>query len=233
MLEEKDVSSQIHEFHLVVAELTKEGMPLPEPFETGSLIEKLHDSWSDYKSMMKHKRKDMTLEDVIMHIRIEEKNRSREKAAKAKEFTSKENLIKERHDRLHRNHNRQNNRFGRRPTHIQRPKPNHLKPQDCLFTGYPFNSAAYRFLVLNSDVLYSNTIIKSKDAKFFENVFPFKTKVDKQISEKEPQLEAGEGSEIEIRRSKRQRKETNLGDDFYTFLLEDDPLSFKEAITSP
>ncbi|KAK3001526.1 hypothetical protein RJ639_020285 [Escallonia herrerae] len=167
MSEEKDVSSQIHESHLVVAKLTKEGMPLPEPFVTGSLIEKLPESWSDYKSMMKHKRKDMTLEDVIVHIRIEKKNRSREKAAQAKEFALKANLIEERHDRPHGNHNR----------------------------------AAYRFLVLKSDVLDSNTIIELKDAEFFENVFPLKTKVDKQISEKEPQLKAGEGSEIEIRRN--------------------------------
>ncbi|KAK3009756.1 hypothetical protein RJ639_014456 [Escallonia herrerae] len=103
-------------------------MPLPEPFVTGSLIKKLPGSWSDYKSMMKHKRKEMTLEDVIVHIRIEEKNRSREKAAKAKEFTSKANLIEERHDRPH------GNQIGRTTDlvvglHGQRPKPNHLKPQ--------------------------------------------------------------------------------------------------------
>ncbi|KAK2998418.1 hypothetical protein RJ639_024094, partial [Escallonia herrerae] len=109
MLEEKDVSSQIHEFHLVVVELSKEEMPPLEPFVTGSLIEKLPESWSDYKSMMKHKRKDMTLEDVIVQIRIEEKNKSCEKATKAKEFTSKANLIEERHDRPHENYKRQNN----------------------------------------------------------------------------------------------------------------------------
>ena len=33
--------------------------------------------------------------------------------------------------------------------------------------------------------------------------------------------------------SKRDRKETNLGDGFYTFLIYDDPKSYKEAITSP
>ncbi|KAK3023360.1 hypothetical protein RJ639_043441 [Escallonia herrerae] len=150
MSEETDVSSQIHESHLVVAKLTKEGMPLPEPFVTGSFIKKLPDSWSDYKSMMKHKRKDMTPEDVIVHITFVEKNRSHEKAAKAKEFTSKANLIEERHDRPHGNHNRQNNRFGRRPTHGQRPKPNHLKPQgsnfkkkgDCFVCGDSGHHAA-------------------------------------------------------------------------------------------
>ena len=33
--------------------------------------------------------------------------------------------------------------------------------------------------------------------------------------------------------SKKNRKETNLGDGFYTFLIDDDPKSYKEAITSP
>ena len=35
-----------------------------------------------------------------------------------------------------------------------------------------------------------------------------------------------------MRRSKRERKETNLGDDFYTFLVHDDPRSYKEAMTA-
>ena len=33
-------------------------------------------------------------------------------------------------------------------------------------------------------------------------------------------------------RSKRESKETNLGDYFYTFLVDDDPRSYKEAMTS-
>ena len=39
--------------------------------------------------------------------------------------------------------------------------------------------------------------------------------------------------EFEPRRSKRDRKETNLGDGFYTFLIDEDPRSYQEAITSP
>ena len=37
-----------------------------------------------------------------------------------------------------------------------------------MFIGYANNSAAYRFLVLKSYVLESNTIIETKNAKFFE-----------------------------------------------------------------
>ena len=40
-------------------------------------------------------------------------------------------------------------------------------------------------------------------------------------------------SEFEPRMSKRDRKETNLGDGFYTFLIDDDPKFYKEAITFP
>ncbi|XP_020271034.1 uncharacterized protein LOC109846220 [Asparagus officinalis] len=41
-----------------------------------------------------------------------------------------------------------------------------------------------------------------------------------------------EYSEIEIQRSKRERKSTNFGDNFYTFLLDNDPVTYNEAICS-
>ena len=37
----------------------------------------------------------------------------------------------------------------------------------------------------------------------------------------------------DVRRSKRQRKETSFGDDFYTYLVENDPISFLEATSAP
>ena len=40
-------------------------------------------------------------------------------------------------------------------------------------------------------------------------------------------------SHDELRRSKRQRKEISLGDNFYTYLIENEPLSYFEAISSP
>ncbi|KAK3040224.1 hypothetical protein RJ639_028936 [Escallonia herrerae] len=64
----------------------------------------------------------MTLEDVIVHIWIKEKNKSCEKTAKTKEFTLQANLIEERHDKPDGNHNKQNNKLSRSPTHRQNPK---------------------------------------------------------------------------------------------------------------
>lgn len=109
------------------------------------------------------------------------------------------------------------------------------KTADCLFIGYAEHSAAYRFLVLKSDVLDHNTIIESKNADFFENIFPLKSKVDRLVAElpASSYIVPIEESKIEPRRSKRTRKPTNLGDDFFTYLLDNDPLTFRYAISSP
>jgi hypothetical protein len=45
MTNEKDISSQIHEYHNIVAELAKEGDVLLESFVIQCLVEKLLNSW--------------------------------------------------------------------------------------------------------------------------------------------------------------------------------------------
>ena len=72
MTEDRDVSSQIHDYHMLVNDLVTEDIKLHEPFVVGYHIETLPDSWKHYKNSMKHKRKQMSQEYVIIHIRIEE-----------------------------------------------------------------------------------------------------------------------------------------------------------------
>ena len=74
MTEDRDVSSQIHDYHLLINDLAIEDIKLPEPFVANYLAETLTKSWKDYQNNMKHKRKQMSLKDVIIHIRIEEQN---------------------------------------------------------------------------------------------------------------------------------------------------------------
>ncbi|KAJ0103510.1 hypothetical protein Patl1_06354 [Pistacia atlantica] len=125
------------------------------------------------------------------------------------------------------------------------PKRKRLGPRtvDCMFVGYAQNSAAYRFMVIKQEVgLYdANTIIESKNAYFFENIFPKKINCEKALPQNEtfessPQNEtlrnSSKSSELEIRRSKRVRKAKSYGDDYYVFLTEDDPQTYKEAMTS-
>ena len=57
MTEDRDVSSQFHDHHLLINDLAIEDIRLPEPFMVGYLVETFPKSWKDYKNDMKHKRK--------------------------------------------------------------------------------------------------------------------------------------------------------------------------------
>ncbi|OMO63104.1 hypothetical protein COLO4_32715 [Corchorus olitorius] len=93
MSEDKDIKDQINEYHKLVDDLKSENIKLPEEFVAGLLIEKLPDSWRDYKQQLKHKQKQMSLADLIVHIIIEETTRNKIHANKAKEITTKANLM--------------------------------------------------------------------------------------------------------------------------------------------
>ena len=58
------------------------------------------------------------------------------------------------------------------------PKKVKIGPKifDCVFIGYAHNRSAYRFLIHKSEIIdmHANTIIESRNASFFENVFPYK-----------------------------------------------------------
>lgn len=110
---------------------------------------------------------------------------------------------------------------------LPEPKKRKLGPKifDAMFIGYAQNSVVYRFLVIKSDqnLMEVNTIVETKNATFFENVFPMKPDGDNPTGTSHSLPEPRDNLEIEPRRSKRIRKETNFGDDFYTFLVKDDP----------
>ena len=61
---------------------------------------------------------------------------------------------------------------------VPAPKRTKIGPKtvDCVFIGYAHNSNAYRFLVHDSKVsdVHKNMIFESKDASFFEDIFPCK-----------------------------------------------------------
>ncbi|KAK4386389.1 hypothetical protein Sango_2509500 [Sesamum angolense] len=121
------------------------------------------------------------------------------------------------------------------------------KTFDCVFIGYAQNSAAYRFMSL-----HDNSICESRDAEFFELIFPLNKELDNQIASLNKFDSSSNSSMenvVEIRRSKRQKTERSFGPDFLTsfltedpnrideqfvsaFLVDEDPKTYVEAITS-
>ena len=83
---------------------------------------------------------------------------------------------------------------------------------------------------MKSDVQESNTIIETKNAEFFEHIFPLFEQIshtptivdaEKSYDEHVPtSVDDMESTHDELRRSKRPRKEVSFGYDFYTYLIE-------------
>lgn len=122
------------------------------------------------------------------------------------------------------------------------PKVQKLGPKtvDCVFIGYAQSSSAYRFLVHDSKnpEIHKNTIMESRNASFFEDVFPCLNKevespsLPNNEAVREEEQAQSEEEEIEPRRSKRARVEKSFGDDFFTYVVESEPKTYQEAVTS-
>ena len=93
MVDNKDIKLQINKHHKLLKELMAENIELLEQFVARLLINKLPESWNDYKQKLKHKQKQLSLVNLITHIIIEDTNRKEQKATKAKQMTTKANLV--------------------------------------------------------------------------------------------------------------------------------------------
>ena len=114
------------------------------------------------------------------------------------------------------------------------------KTVDCVFIGYAQRSIAYRFLVVKSEVpdMHVDSIMESRDATFFENIFPMKdmhstSRFSSEITPERVAPTVSETSEQPVereeilekddsetpRRSKRQRIVKSFGDDFMVYLV--------------
>ncbi|GJZ79412.1 retrotransposon protein, putative, ty1-copia subclass [Tanacetum coccineum] len=69
-----------------------EGMTLSETFQVAAIIEKLPPSWVEFKNYLKHKRKEMSVEDLVVRLRIEEDNKLAQKDTYTPE-SAKANMV--------------------------------------------------------------------------------------------------------------------------------------------
>ncbi|XP_070043020.1 uncharacterized protein [Nicotiana tomentosiformis] len=72
-----------------------EGMVINEAFQVAAFIEKLHPLWKDFKNYLKYKRKEMTLEDLIIRLRIEEDNKAAEKKSRENSTIMGANIVEQ------------------------------------------------------------------------------------------------------------------------------------------
>ena len=75
MVDSKIVANQVQELQVIIHEIHAEGMVLGESFQVATSIEKLPSAWKDFKNYLKHKQNEMSMEDLVVRLRIEEDNR--------------------------------------------------------------------------------------------------------------------------------------------------------------
>ena len=78
---------------MLLEDLKNEDISLPKKFTVGMLIEKLPESWANYKNNLKHQQKNYIVKELVKHILIENSNRKELRATKAKEIALKANLV--------------------------------------------------------------------------------------------------------------------------------------------
>lgn len=92
MVDSKSVLGQVEELQVLLPEIHTEGMILSESFQVATIIWKLPPLWKDFKKQMKHKRKEMTMEDLLLRLRMEEQTLNLEKRT-VNQFAAKANMV--------------------------------------------------------------------------------------------------------------------------------------------
>ena len=66
-----------------------------DAFQVAAIIEKLPPLWKDFKNYLKNKCKEMTVEDLIVRVRIKEDNKTAEKRSHGNSAISGVNFVEE------------------------------------------------------------------------------------------------------------------------------------------
>ncbi|KAB2634313.1 DNA polymerase zeta catalytic subunit-like [Pyrus ussuriensis x Pyrus communis] len=119
------------------------------------------------------------------------------------------------------------------------------KTVDCIFIGHANNSSTYRFLVHKSEIanIHINTILESTEAEFFEEIFPYKDRsyvLNKRVHEvttrndddNHASTSRVQSQDLEPRKSKRAKIAKDFDPDFFTFVTEEKPQTYKAALES-
>ncbi|CAM8880967.1 unnamed protein product [Rhodiola kirilowii] len=84
MVDTRSVMEQFNELTRILGQFTQYGMKMDDAISVSSIIDKLPPSWKDFKRTLKHKKEEMSLEELGGELCVEESIRMQEDA-KAKE----------------------------------------------------------------------------------------------------------------------------------------------------
>ena len=95
MIDSKTVVNKVQKLQVIIHDLLAEGLIVNDAFQVAAIIEKLPPLWKDFKNYLKHKRKEMTVEDLIVGLRIEKDSKAAEKRSRGNSTISGVNFVEE------------------------------------------------------------------------------------------------------------------------------------------
>ena len=81
MTDDKPIMEHTHEYENMMANVLLKGMKMCEILQANVLLEKFPPSWSHCWNHLKHRKKDLKLQDLISQMRTEEANRLKDQLA--------------------------------------------------------------------------------------------------------------------------------------------------------
>ena len=93
MANNRSVVEQAHEIQCIAKELEHAKCALPDKFVAGCIIAKLPSSWRNFATTLKHKRQEISVENLIASLDVEEKARAKDTAERGGEGQSSANMV--------------------------------------------------------------------------------------------------------------------------------------------
>ncbi|XP_042972832.1 uncharacterized protein LOC122304639 [Carya illinoinensis] len=95
MVDSRPIVEQFNEIMHILDQFTQHNMKMDDSISVSSIIDKLPPSWKGYKRSLKHRKEEMSLEDLSQHLHIEEQIRLRDDKEEHESLTSIMHMIEE------------------------------------------------------------------------------------------------------------------------------------------
>jgi hypothetical protein len=93
------IVEQAHEIQCMAKELDHLKIVLPDRFVAGCIIAKLSSTWRNFATSLKHKRQEISVENLIASLDVEEKAWAKDTGSKGGEGHSSANMVQRNHNK--------------------------------------------------------------------------------------------------------------------------------------
>ncbi|PHT51255.1 Peroxidase 9 [Capsicum baccatum] len=257
MIDRKYVVSQVQELQVIIHDLLVEGLIVNDVFQVAAIVEKLPPLWKDFKNYLKHKHKETTVEDLIVRLRIEENNKAAKRRSKENSTMSGAHIVEDdqnnskKRKKDEHGSNQPKKKFkekyfncgkiGHKSIYCRAPKKGKKKDQanmiesnkDMMIYVLCSRKATWWGIHANGGWILVPHAMFAQTKSRSRHLLRLKHEQSSGGS-KRPRDEPSENvyNEENPRRSTRQRTSTSFGSNFVTFLLENEPQTFTEVMSS-